>query len=75
MTANEGRARLNLPRITDDASADALAMPLNTSTGAPSPLTLMQAAPDARQLTAPTSLDARLEALERVIDGEITEAA
>lgn len=39
MTANEGRARLNLPRITDDPSADTIAMPLNTSAGpaAPSP--------------------------------------
>lgn len=36
MTANEGRARLNLPRITDDPSADALALPLNTS-GGPTP--------------------------------------
>ena len=33
MTANEGRARLNLPRITDDPTADELALPLNTSTG------------------------------------------
>lgn len=33
MTANEGRARLNLPRITDDESADQLAMPLNTGAG------------------------------------------
>lgn len=34
MTANEARARLNLPRITNDPSADALALPLNTSTAA-----------------------------------------
>jgi len=33
MTANEGRARLNLPRILDDPTADQLAMPLNTATG------------------------------------------
>jgi HK97 family phage portal protein len=33
MTANEGRARLNLPAITDDPTADALALPLNTGTG------------------------------------------
>lgn len=33
MTANEGRARLNLPSITDDPSADELALPLNTSGG------------------------------------------
>lgn len=33
MTANEGRARLNLPAIKDDPTADQLAMPLNTSTG------------------------------------------
>jgi HK97 family phage portal protein len=32
MTANEGRSRLNLPRILDDPSADALALPLNTTT-------------------------------------------
>ena len=33
MTANEGRARLNLTRITDDPTADTLALPLNTSSG------------------------------------------
>ena len=32
MTANEGRARLNLPAITDDPTADALAFPLNQGT-------------------------------------------
>lgn len=39
MTANEGRARLNLPRITDDPSADKLASqqggPSDASVGAP----------------------------------------
>jgi phage portal protein BeeE len=34
MTANEGRARLNLPAIHDDPSANALAAPLNMTTGA-----------------------------------------
>jgi HK97 family phage portal protein len=34
MTANEGRARLNLTSIKDDPSANALAMPLNTGSGA-----------------------------------------
>jgi HK97 family phage portal protein len=33
MTANEGRARLNLPSIKDDPTADQLAMPLNQSIG------------------------------------------
>lgn len=37
MTANEGRARLNLPRIKDDKSADSLALPLNTSGGPTGP--------------------------------------
>jgi HK97 family phage portal protein len=32
MTANEGRARLNLPSIKDDPTADQLAMPLNLGT-------------------------------------------
>lgn len=36
MTANEGRARLNLPRIEDE-SADALALPLNTTAGPSAP--------------------------------------
>jgi hypothetical protein len=36
MTANEGRARLNLPSIKDDPTADQLAMPLNLGTGQPS---------------------------------------
>ena len=31
MTANEGRARLNLPSMKDDPSADQLSAPLNTS--------------------------------------------
>jgi len=35
MTANEGRARLNLPSIKDDASADQLSAPLNTTSGTP----------------------------------------
>jgi len=34
MTLNEGRARLNLPSIKDDPTADQVALPLNTSTGA-----------------------------------------
>lgn len=34
MTPNEGRARLNLPSITNDPTADQLAMPLNVGTGA-----------------------------------------
>lgn len=33
ITANEGRARLNLPAITDDPTADQLAMPLNSTSG------------------------------------------
>ena len=33
ITANEARARLNLPSIKNDPTADQLAMPLNTSTG------------------------------------------
>jgi hypothetical protein len=33
MTANEGRARLNLPSIKDDPTADQLAMPLNLGSG------------------------------------------
>jgi len=33
MTANEGRARLNLPAIQDDPTADALVFPLNQGTG------------------------------------------
>lgn len=37
MTANEGRARLNLSRVMDDPSADELALPLNTQTGASAP--------------------------------------
>jgi HK97 family phage portal protein len=75
MTANEGRARLNLPRITDDASADALALPLNTASGAAAP-----PLPDrvtTALLEAP-SVQARVEALEKIIDGELaleTEAA
>jgi hypothetical protein len=32
MTANEGRARLNLPAIQDDETADALVLPLNQQT-------------------------------------------
>jgi HK97 family phage portal protein len=61
MTANEGRARLNLPRITDDASADALALPLNTSSGA---------------ITLPEPVAAeRLLMLEAIIDGVEVEAA
>ena len=39
MTANEGRARLNLPSIKDDPTADQLAMPLNTATGQTLPAT------------------------------------
>jgi len=74
MTANEGRARLNLPRITDDASADALAMPLNTSSGATAPPPMLEgSASPAGLLEAPT-LNARLEILEGLID-EQTEAA
>lgn len=38
MTANEGRARLNLPAIQDDPTADALALPLNQSTGGLAPV-------------------------------------
>jgi HK97 family phage portal protein len=33
MTANEGRARLNLPSMKDDESADKLSAPLNTTSG------------------------------------------
>lgn len=33
MTANEGRAKLNLPAIQDDPTADALVFPLNQGTG------------------------------------------
>jgi HK97 family phage portal protein len=33
MTANEGRARLNLPSMKDDESADQLSAPLNTTSG------------------------------------------
>jgi HK97 family phage portal protein len=33
MTANEGRARLNLPSIKDDPTANQIAMPLNQTTG------------------------------------------
>ena len=33
MTANEGRARLNLPSMKDDPSADELSAPLNTTSG------------------------------------------
>ena len=39
MTANEGRARLNLPRI-DDPGADQLARPLNTTTESSTPVIL-----------------------------------
>jgi HK97 family phage portal protein len=33
MTANEGRARLNLPSMKDDPTADQLSAPLNTTSG------------------------------------------
>lgn len=33
MTANEGRARLNLPAMKDDPTADQLSAPLNTTSG------------------------------------------
>jgi hypothetical protein len=44
MTANEGRARLNLPSIKDDPTADQLAMPLNTGAGGITPTTGAQPA-------------------------------
>jgi HK97 family phage portal protein len=44
MTANEGRARLNLPAIHDDPSANALAAPLNMTMGAET--TPSEAAPE-----------------------------
>jgi HK97 family phage portal protein len=49
MTANEGRARLNLPRVDDDATADELVLPLNQSTATtrPAPVAAPIAAPDA----------------------------
>ena len=37
MTANEGRARLNLPSMKEDASADQLSAPLNTTSGSGQP--------------------------------------
>jgi len=40
MTANEGRARFNLPAVTDDPTADELIVPLNVTVGGqPSPQT------------------------------------
>jgi len=85
MTANEGRARLNLPRITDDDSADALALPLNTAAGpsAPPPMVPDGAPVGASSLPdrrgAPLQIEARVEAIEKYIDGELaldeTEAA
>jgi hypothetical protein len=44
MTANEGRARLNLPSVKDDPTADQLALPLNTGAG-PSALPAAAGAP------------------------------
>lgn len=37
MTPNEGRARLNLPAMTNDPTADQLARPLNQTTGSGTP--------------------------------------
>lgn len=56
MTANEGRARLNLPRITDDPSADSLALPLNTS-GGPGAVPLADPAPAAAPPPPPRIVD------------------
>lgn len=67
MTANEGRARLNLPRVTDDASADQLALPLNTAaSGAPSALAAGDLTP---------SVGERIKVLEGIIDDVESEAA
>ncbi len=53
MTANEGRAKLNLPAITDDETADALVLPLNqASTGGSPPPDPATADPNARGLGA-----------------------
>jgi HK97 family phage portal protein len=51
MTPNEGRARLNLPSIKNDPTADQLAMPLNTATsGQAAPVDQPELIPEA---TAP----------------------
>jgi HK97 family phage portal protein len=53
MTANEGRAKLNLPAVEGDATADSLTLPLNiASTGAAAqPADPATADPNARGLT------------------------
>ena len=53
MTANEGRARLNLPAIHDDPSADQLALPLNTSSGPATALADQAAVTDPTDPNAP----------------------
>jgi HK97 family phage portal protein len=80
MTANEGRARLNLPRMTDDPSADQIVLPLNQTTGGTAPVPPLpdqpdQADADALVLPAPVArptfpapVAARLAVLEALID-------
>ena len=63
MTANEGRARLNLPRKLDDDSADTLVLPLNTAASAAPP-----------KFDTPVAV-ARLDTIEALIDEATTEAA
>jgi HK97 family phage portal protein len=66
MTANEGRARLNLPAITDDPTADELALPLNTSTG---PATaLPEQAAESAAVTPVVPLAAQATLIERTWD-------
>jgi HK97 family phage portal protein len=47
MTANEGRARLNLPSVKNDPTADQLALPLNTATTGLAPGGSREVAPEA----------------------------
>jgi HK97 family phage portal protein len=82
MTLNEGRSRLNLPRITDDPSADAVALPLNTEAGGtPEPPDLPAAAdaPAAGPVLVPARVadhtSARLAALATLIDAELEHVA
>jgi HK97 family phage portal protein len=56
MTANEGRARLNLPSIKDDPTADQLAMPLNTMTGQSMPAAPPQPLLDTSQMAGLSSV-------------------